>query len=346
MTTEAMITGESALRERRAALQAERPGTRARDAAELLGVSEEALVALDCGHGVRRLRPELFALFAAMRQWDSATALTRNRAVVSEVTGRYGAVEGDGHVCQIVGDPIDLRLFFQHWKHAYAVQTSARGRELRSLQFFDARGEAVHKVYAKGAEDARRFDALVSEFASDDQGTHVERAPRARGPASEGVVDRAAFLAEWKKMENTHDFFGLLRRFGVSRQRALALAEGEHAQRLEASALAVMLERAKSEAVPLMVFVPNAGCVQIRSGLIERVAPMEEWLNVLDPTFNLHVDRSRAGQLWRVEKPTLSGTITSVELFDDQGENVLMVFGLRKGVDRERADWRALALSL
>jgi putative hemin transport protein len=147
-------------------------------------------------------------------------------------------------------------------------------------------------------------------------------------------------------MENTHDFFGLLRRFGLSRQRALSLAEGAHAQRLDPSALAVMLARAANEEVPLMVFVPNAGCVQIRSGVIKRVASMDGWLNVLDPAFNLHVDERRAGQLWRVEKPTLTGTITSVELFDDQGENVLMVFGVRKGQERERADWRALAQGL
>lgn len=344
MTIEATVSNSGDLRAKYATLASK--GVRARDAAEQLGVSEEALVALECGASATRLRVEIPAMFAAFRAWDEATALTRNDAVVSEITGRYGALEGEGHLYQIVGDPIDLRLFFQHWKSAYAVRASARGRVLRSVQFFDGAGEAVHKVYAKGEGDDARFDAMVAAFASEDQRPIAASARVERAATSEGDVDRAAFLQAWGAMQNTHDFFGLLRRFGASRAQAMRLAEGTYTRALPVSALGRALEGAVSAKVPLMVFVPNRGCVQIRSGLIERVKVIDGWLNVLEPTFNLHVQPSRASALWRVEKPTSVGTITSVELYDARGENVLMIFGLRKGNDREREDWRALASGL
>lgn len=345
MTMQSAISKDTTLREQYAALAGK--GVRVRDAAEQLGVSEEALVALECGAGTTRLRVEIPAMFAALRGWESATALTRNGAVVSEITGRYGALEGEGHLYQIVGDPIDLRLFFQHWKSAYAVRSTARGRALRSVQFFDAHGEAVHKVYAKGEGDDARFDAFVAAFASDDQRATVLAEPAVEpAPSAERAVDREAFLQAWGAMQNTHDFFGLLRRFGATRLQSMRLAEGRYTAQLPLSALGGLLEGAVNARVPLMMFVPNRGCVQIRSGLIERVKVIDEWLNVLEPTFNLHVQQSRAKELWRVEKPTSVGTITSIELYDARGESALMIFGLRKGNDREREDWRALATSV
>jgi putative hemin transport protein len=38
-----------------------------------------------------------------------------------------------------------------------------------------------------------------------------------------------------------------------------------------------------------MVFVGSPGCIQIHSGPVKNIKVMNEWLNVLDPDFNLHV---------------------------------------------------------
>jgi putative hemin transport protein len=339
-------TDDSTLSHRYAALRGADPSLRVRDAAARLAVSEEALVALDCGAHTTRLRCEPRAILQAIREWKLATALTRNGAVVSEVTGRYSAVEGGEHVAQVVGDPIDLRLFFSHWRSAYAVRGTARGRPLLSVQFFDRHGEAIHKAYAKGEGDDARFDALVAAFASDDQRQAVQNEPVALRGADNTDVDREAFAQAWSAMTNTHEFFSLLRRFDVSRPRALALVEGRYAWRLAPDVLAPLLDAAAASALPLMFFVANRGCIQIHSGAIERVRPMEGWLNVLDPAFNLHVQQRSIVAAWRVEKPTSDGVITSVELYDAQGESVLLVFGLRKDQGPERADWRALVGSL
>ncbi|MCP5586799.1 hypothetical protein NL293_27795, partial [Klebsiella pneumoniae] len=49
-----------------------------------------------------------------------------------------------------LGGQIDLRFQFVRWKYAFAVTQPGRdGAVNRSLQFFDASGNAVHKMYVR-----------------------------------------------------------------------------------------------------------------------------------------------------------------------------------------------------
>jgi putative hemin transport protein len=102
-----------------------------------------------------------------------------------------------------------------------------------------------------------------------------------------------------------------------------------------------------------MVFVGSPGCIQIHSGPVVRIEPMEmkgqddnappmRWLNVLDPGFNLHLREDRIASVWIVEKPTSDGVVTSVEAFDQAGELMAMFFGARKPGQPEREEWRRI----
>jgi putative hemin transport protein len=73
---------------------------------------------------------------------------------------------------------------------------------------------------------------------------------------------------------------------------------------------------------------------------------MEPWLNVLDPGFNLHLREDRIAMAWVVRKPTADGDVTSLELFDADGETLAMFFGERKPGRAELASWRALVDTL
>ena len=95
-----------------------------------------------------------------------------------------------------------------------------------------------------------------------------------------------------------------------------------------------------------MVFVGNPGCLQIHSGPVHRVEPVGPWLNVLDPTFNLHLREDRVAAAWVVRKPSANGDIHSLELYDASGELAAQFFGHRPPRGEERADWRALVTGL
>jgi putative hemin transport protein len=155
-------------------------------------------------------------------------------------------------------------------------------------------------------------------------------------------IDVPAFHGAWDAMSDTHQFFGMLRKFGLARTQALRLAERRYAQPVSTETLQNLLVRASEVAVPIMVFVGNRGMIQIHSGPVKTIRTMGPWLNVLDPGFNLHLRTDLIASAWTVRKPTSDGIVTSLELFDAQGENIAMLFGARKPGSPELEGWREL----
>ncbi|WP_082448671.1 hemin-degrading factor [Xylophilus sp. Leaf220] len=343
----------------RARFQAARDGgLRARDAARSLGLSEGAAIAAHAGHHAAALRAvplagPWLALLQALEPCGPLMALTRNDSTVHEKTGVYRDISGTGPMGLALGAEIDLRLFFNRWHAGFAVTEPGRDAAappVTSLQFYDAHGLAMHKIYPRDATDLGAFAAVVARFAQPSAGYVFTPASAPAAPAPDASIDAAGFADAWAAMHDTHDFFGVLRRFGVERQQGFRLVEGRFTRRATADAVRGLLQAAAADGTPIMVFVGSGGCIQIHTGPVQRIVPMESgavrWINVLDVGFNLHLREDRIAQVWIVEKPTGDGTVTSVEAFDAEGELMAMFFGARKPGQAERAEWRAIVAGL
>lgn len=321
---------------------------RHRDAAHALGVSECEAIAAAVGrrgeHAAVRLAGPWPELFEQMPQLGTVMALTRNDGAVHEKTGRYEDMSHDGQVGLALGKDIDLRIFYARWAHGYAVsEETAQGMQ-RSLQFFDAQGGAIHKVFQRAGTDLVAWMAFVERHA------HVEQSPgeqmiQAAAPAvalRDDEIDIGAFRRAWQGMTDTHEFFPLLRRFKLARTQALQLAPTDFAYRVNEGAARLMLLEVARHGTSIMCFVGNPGVIQIHTGPVQRVEVTGPWLNVLDPGFNLHLREDRIASAWVVKKPTTDGLVTSLELFDAAGETLTTFFGERKPGVPELAAWRAL----
>jgi len=95
-----------------------------------------------------------------------------------------------------------------------------------------------------------------------------------------------------------------------------------------------------------MCFVANDGIVQIHSGPIFNVQAMGPWINIMDPTFHLHLRQDHIAETWAVRKPTKDGHVTSLEAYNMQGEMIIQFFGKRKEGSDERAEWREIMENL
>jgi putative hemin transport protein len=96
-----------------------------------------------------------------------------------------------------------------------------------------------------------------------------------------------------------------------------------------------------------MVFVGSRGCIQIHTGPVENIKMFgADWLNVLDDNFNMHLFMPKVVTAWVVRKPTVEGIVTSVELYDAAGENLVLFFGKRKPGQLEDENWRGLVSEL
>jgi putative hemin transport protein len=334
------------------ALREAESGLRTRDAAARLGVSEAELLATQLGDTVTRLDGDFAALLHGLPDVGRCMALTRNEHAVSEVRGRYGGVELGAHAGQVVGEEIDLRVFLGHWRHGFAVDEphpQRAGERRKSLHVFDRAGTAVHKVYLEPDGDVRAWDALVAARRAEGDGAaagsaplELEPAPAPRAERPDAEVDVPALAAAWDAMTDTHEFFHLLMAHSVTRTQALRLAGEARARRVGNGALGRVLEEAAAEGDRIMIFVGSRGCIQVFSGPVARIVRHGPWLNVLDPSFNLHVREDRIASSWVVDKPTSAGVVRSLELFDAAGETIALVF--RKRDDRaspEDPAWHA-----
>ncbi|HRE92373.1 MAG TPA: ChuX/HutX family heme-like substrate-binding protein [Myxococcota bacterium] len=340
-----------ALREHWIASRLADPMVRPYDLAQKLGVTELELVAARAGSAeVIRLRHDLDALLPELGALGEVMGLTRNRSAVLEKHGVWSPFSADGGVGLVLDEGLDLRLFLMAWRHSYAVLSETPRGLRRSLQFFDAHGVAVHKLFVREtAERAQQdaFDVLVTRFADPDQTPGAVASPAIKKedrPDTE--VDRAGFQEAWRALKDTHDFFPMLRRFGVGRTQALRLAPEGFATPVPLDAAQRTLEHAAEHELPIMIFVGNRGCIEIHTGPIRKVKVMGPWLNILDPETNLHLRQDHIASAWVVTKPTVDGPVTSLELFDEHGENIALLFGKRKPGLPEDTAWRTFARSL
>ncbi len=328
------------------ALKESEPKLRIREAAHRLGAAEVQLTALGCANGsATRLQPDPKTLLTDAPAFGRVMALTRNEHAVHERSGPYSEPGIFGPMGQVAGKDIDLRLFLNHWKRLFAVNENGR----RSLQIFDAAGRAVHKIYLEETSDVAAFDAFIEKTRHENSAPAepVEPVTEPKPDLPDDEIDREALRAGWRGLQDTHEFHGLLRKHHVGRRQALRLVEGEFALPIEpASSGERLLHAAAASQLPIMVFVGNPGCIQIHTGPIAKIARYGDWINVLDPDFNLHLRDTAITHAWVVRKPTKDGFVTSVECYDAPGELVIQFFGARKPGQPELEEWRSITALL
>lgn len=324
-------------------LREQQPGLRIRNAARILNVSElELLLAGDESQAVR-LRPRASDIMQRLESVGPVMTLARNDEVVHETTGAIKdfktAPKSNIGLC--VGE-IDLRTFFNHWQHVYAVCEKGKdGQERHSLQFFSGSGDAIQKVYQVEETDRAAWQALVAEFIAEEQRPELNLAPR-REPERRQDLPHGleGFREDWAQLQDVHHFHAMIQKHGVDRLSAVELIGRDWAYRVADNSLERLLTRVAECGDSIMVFVGNPGTVQIYTGRVTRLMRTGPWFNVLDPNFNLHANTEAITSIWVVRRPSADGDITSLECFNKEGELVVTLFGERKPGKPELENWR------
>jgi putative hemin transport protein len=361
----AAAAADVGLAERWSTLRTEQPKLQIRDAAKTLGVSEAELLATGIGKTVTRLNDTEFAPNDVMQRaldLGKVMALTRNENAVIERTGvatrakpqeptgdaekdkenaaRFRAVAGG-----YLGGEIDLRPSFKNWKHGFAVvQPGKDGVVSRSLQFFDASGMAVHKVYVKSDAGIPVFDRIVADFRHPQKNGDLHIAKAAAKPVekADSAIDVKEFQLAWKEMTDVHQFNRIVGEFGLSREQAMRLAPEGLVTKVSPAGMRQLLDEAARQQLPIMAFLGNGAVTQIFSGKIVKTAASGDWYNVLDPEFNLHVRESALKTGYVVQR----AGVTSVEFFDKDGELAVTFFGERERAKPQPQAWTDIARGL
>ncbi len=332
--------------------RAENTRMRERDLAAKLGISECEFVAAFCGESATRISADINAILPDLKTLGEVMALTRNESAVHEKIGVFDNTHVGQRASMVLAGDIDLRIFPSNWVHGFAVEKAGENETRRSLQFFDAAGDAVHKIHLRPGSNLEAFHDLVGRLTLPDQtpGVRLDPQDRETGGKRDETVDIEALRAElrtrWEGMTDVHQFFGILRALDLKRHEALSMIGDDLAWRIDRESIPDLLEGAAGAAVPIMCFVGNHGCIQIHSGPVATIKAMGPWINVMDPAFHLHLRLDHIADVWAVRKPNSDGHVTSIEVYDSDNRMIIQFFGKRGEGRRERDDWRALAESL
>ncbi len=329
------------------AAYAQNAGKRDRDLADSLGIAEGQLVAAFAGRNVTRLSANLDQLFPQLNGLGEVMALTRNPSCVIEKVGRYDNYHPGAHAAMVLTEEIDLRMFPKHWVHVFAIERETENGTKRSLQVFDAAGDAVHKIFLREGSNLENWNGLVSALTAEDQSDTLEAEPRKPAEMAKANPEKAETLrAEWVKMTDTHQFMRLTSRLKMNRLGAYRIAGEPLARELEPETVSKMFEQVCDGNLEVMIFVGNRGCIEIHGGPVQKIKQMGPWFNVLDPRFNLHLRSDHLAEVWAITKPTQRGPAVSVEAFDAEGSLIFQIFGRRSSETDYRPAWDDLVAGL
>jgi putative hemin transport protein len=311
-------------------------------------VSEAELLSSQIGESVTTLKSNWPEILVEFKKLGKVMSLCRSNGCVLEHKGNFQKITIDGsapHQMATVIGPIEQRVFFSAWKFGFAVENETSRGVMRSFQFFDKSGTAILKVYLQDDTKVDIFNQLVSAYRSENQQQDLQIEEFVK-PEYAKKIDMDAFTHDWENMKDTHDFFGMLRKYNVHRLDAVKWIDDRWANEVDRLSARKIVEIASASQLPIMIFVGNRGNIQIHQGKVKTIRQMGDWLNVLDPQFNMHLNEDLIANAFVVHKQTEDGLVSSLELFDKEGEMIAQFFGLRKPGLPQLPAWSALIDSL
>lgn len=328
------------------ALKEGNPSIKSYDAAEKLGISELELLLSKLGQGVTLLDDKCGEQLKAVESLGEVVAITRNHTMVHTTTGTYKKVSIHKTMGLAFGE-IDLRIFLTQFKFSLAVDASISSQNTASIQFFNAQGVAVHKVFLTADSNLEAYNKLVADFTADKQSQidNIEQPTKAKpllDSAEKVGLDLALFEQHWSELKDVHHFMALLKKHKIERVPAYKAIKDEFALELNPNAFKQALELAHERGLSIMVFVGSSGLVQIYTGQIQELESIDERLEAKGKKFSLDAKLAEIATAWRVRKPSRDGVVTSLEVFNNQGEQLLLLFGERQEGQPEQEKWQQL----
>lgn len=157
------------LREALAHQFTQHPDRRLEATAARFGISEVQLLTAACGPHVTRLASDRHELLSDLACLGPVCAGTGNHQAEQQQVLEYRRLRLSGERGLLLAGEYELQLDFATWQYGFAVSRPVRGGIEHSLHFFDARGQAIHRIRLISASDAFAYRMFVAAYRSADQ---------------------------------------------------------------------------------------------------------------------------------------------------------------------------------
>ncbi|HGJ5922300.1 hemin-degrading factor [Arsenophonus apicola] len=319
------------------------------EVANHLNVTEAELIyACANADDAKRLNVDTALLLPELANLGEIKAITANKYATQIHIGEFKNVRLTQHT-GIVLNPkeLDLRIFLDHWAISFALTETSCDNIKHSIQFFDYYGNAIHKLYATEKTNMAVWYKLINQYQMTTN-PPLNLRPVSTHPQPPQIKEtvKKQLETDWRNMTNIHQFFQLLQKYNVKRQQIFAAVSDELAYQVDNHSLYKILHTVFNQQNEIMIFVGNLGCIQIFTGCIQKLAAYHDKqsalqkINVLNPKFSLNVIETGIANSWVTRKPTKDGIVTSLEIFDHQGNQIIQLFGKRREGEPEQLDWQ------
>ncbi|WP_226573401.1 hemin-degrading factor [Mangrovibacter yixingensis] len=321
-------------------LKATHPHKHTCELAAQMAISEAELLMCRLGQDTVQLRPDFTALLHGLSQVGEIKNITRNRYAIHKQIGCYDNLRLGQHGIVLNPRELDLRLFPAQWHCAFAVDEQTPQGLRHSIQIFDNQGDAVLSVFTTDHTNLTAWRELISQCSVRKHRELDLHTPLSLLPTNDNDINEQDLESEWRAMTDVHQFFGLLKKHGVSRQQAFRSVGTDLACQVDNDAVLHILTQAEKAQNEIMIFVASRGCVQIFTGAVDKVTAKDEWIYVESRAFSWQLHSSEIAESWVTRKPTREGFVTSLELFAADGTQIAQLYGQRTEGTPEQNTWR------
>lgn len=319
------------------------------ESANYLNVTEAELIyACANADDAKRLNINPTLLLPELANLGEIKAITNNKYATHIHIGEFKNIRLN-NLTGIVLNPreLDLRIFLDHWAISFALIETFSDNIQHSIQVFDHYGNAVHKIYATEKTNMAVWYKLINQYQmTTNPPLNLRPITAYQQPPHINEAVKKQLETDWRNMTNVHQFFQLLQKHNVKRQQIFAAVSDELAYQVNNHSLYHILHSAFNQQNEIMIFVGNLGCTQIFTGCIQKLAAYHDKqsalqkINVLNTKFSLNVIETGIANSWVTRKPTKDGIVTSLEIFDHYGNQVIQLFGQRTEGEPEQLDWQ------
>lgn len=282
----------------------------------------------------------------SLEKLGEVKTITRNKYAISILTGVYKNQYLYGYKSMDVSaqaglilNPreLDLRIFFRHWVYVFYIQDAERGD---SVQIFDKDGQAVHKIYPTPHTHLACFKEIKEKYPHSAADIVFCKPDAALPTPDESIRYHSQIDEEWRKMKDVHDFYLLMHKYKADRLTLLKSVKRDLAYQTDNEIIARSLNLTKKLLNEIVIFVANKGCVQIFTGIPDKIFYKDSWLNVFNKNFILHLKFNEIHSCWVVKKPCECGYVNSLEAYAEDGTLILQIYGQRNEGEKERDLWK------
>tara|TARA_B100000945_G_C20417864_1_gene616128 strand:- start:1851 stop:2843 length:993 start_codon:yes stop_codon:yes gene_type:complete len=247
---------------------------RIRDIAERLQVSEAELLCLGINSSVNFLKfTDINIFFKNILILDKVMFLTRNDEAVHEMSCKSSQISTSYDKVLTIKYLKEILLILNHHsiKYIFSEDKKIKNRALRSFQLFNSSGQAILKIYDK-SDNASQFYKIINNFKIDfSYQLKINPDPKSASSNIIHINFLNNFYSNNFKKNNSY------KRKRIANIRFLR-------------ELLLLCSKAQFN---LGIYVPSYSSLQFYHGKIKKIVDFKSWLNILDPSFNLHIKENK-----------------------------------------------------